>query len=99
MKKNYVITLLAIEPNDRKIIMSDRTDNEETAINLYFHYEKVQKTIQAEVDKSIEVVLLFDVFCEDSFYNAIERYDFFSKIQSIKDKVRLPFGDITMIIL
>lgn len=100
MKKMYSITLLAIDNGDKQIVDNVRiVDDEDAAISAYFQFEKMRDGIKAKLDESIEVVVLFDVFCHDASCNAIARYEFYSKIQAIKDKRRLPFNNNIIMIL
>lgn len=100
MKKMYSITLLAIDNGDKQIVDNVRiADDEDAAISAYFQFEKMRNDLKAKIDSSIEVVVLFDVFCHDSECNAIARYEFYSKIQAIKDKRRLSFNNNIIMIL
>lgn len=87
-QKLYVLTVVAIKDNGSKEpIDGCKVNNEEDALKEFFRLERKANTF-----KNANVI--FEVNnLEDSSLDHLERYNFFSKVQTERDKQRLPFRD------
>ena len=99
MNKMYSICLMVVINNNHQCVTAKQViNNEDDAINEYFKLDKKKSEtsfdIQRKVKMPVESYLKVDVTnLDDSSLSVLDKYNFFSKIQEIKDKARLPFVD------
>lgn len=97
--KIYSFCLIAVVKGKEHCMSSKKVfDDEDKAISKYFEMEKkkdsIKESLTRRVKTPVELYLNFNVSnTQDSSLDTFERYNFFSKIQEIKDKARLPFKD------
>ena len=92
MEKVYNLSIVRIHNGDKQCVKNCKVDKEDLAVKEYFKLERKANELRSEYPND-EIDLLFEVDnLDDHNLNSYEKYNFFSIIQGIKDKGRLPFG-------